>query len=120
MWLEFRQILMDDEARERLAKIANKAKGERSQSQFAMDLGVSLGAVQNWLKGQGMPSAKNLEKIAMAAGMSLEELFSEISGGESEEVYSPKVAEDVLQLAKKLDKEQRARLVRLLFDDLLS
>lgn len=119
MWLAIRQILMEEGSRERLAKIVSIAKGERSQSQFAMDLGVSLGAIQNWLKGQGMPSAKNLEKIATAAGMSLEELFSEISGGESKEVYSPKVAEDVLQIAKKLDKQQRARLVRLLFDDLL-
>ncbi|HYX15074.1 MAG TPA: helix-turn-helix transcriptional regulator, partial [Nostoc sp.] len=95
MWLAIRQILMDEQARKRLAEIVIQARGERSQSQFAADLGVSLGAVQNWLKGQGMPSAKNLEKIATAAGMSLEELFTEINGGESEQVYRPHVAEDV-------------------------
>ncbi|BBD69557.1 helix-turn-helix domain-containing protein [Nostoc commune NIES-4072] len=118
MWLEIRQILMDDQARKRLAEIVIKIRGERSQSQFAMDLGVSLGAVQNWMKGQGMPSAKNLEKIATAAGMNLEELFSQINGDDPKEIYSPKVAEEVMQVARKLDIEQRKRLIKLLIDDI--
>lgn len=108
-------LMMDGDAKKRLAMIVAKAQGERSQRQFAKDLGVSQGTVQNWLGGVGFPSSENLERIAVAAGMTLEELFNQVKGEES--ISAPKVAEDVLQLARQLDKRQRKRLVKLLIDE---
>lgn len=105
---------MDDEARKRLARILTKVQGDRSVRQFAFDLGVALGTMQNWLQGSGLPSAKNLEKIATAAGMTVEELFDELNGKRT--VFEPKRAEDVLQIALRLTDEERRRLIKLLVD----
>ncbi|WP_099067897.1 helix-turn-helix transcriptional regulator [Nostoc linckia] len=116
MWAEIELLAMDDDAKRRLAQILARAQGVRSQRQLAMDLGVALGTVQNWLQGQGFPSSENLEKIAVAAGMSIEELFNQIKGENVS--YSPKVAEDVLTIALQLDVEQRRRLIKLLVDNI--
>jgi transcriptional regulator with XRE-family HTH domain len=113
MWLILELLAMDDEARRRLINLIVKVKGDRSQRQFALDLDVSLGAVQNWLQGR-VPSSENLEKIATSAGMTIEELFQEIRGEEAG--YTPHLAEDVLQIALQLDNEQRRRLIKLLVD----
>lgn len=108
-------VLMDEvEAKKRLARILAKVQGDRSQRQFAIDLGVGLATVQNWLSGQTFPSGKNLEKIAVAAGVNIEELFNQIKGNEA--IYTPKVAEDVFQLALQLDDNERRRLIKLLVD----
>lgn len=115
MWILGCLIAMDSAAKKRLAQILIRVQGDRSMRQFAMDLGVSLGTVQNWLQGSGFPSADNLGKIATAAGMSIEELFNEVRGQEKTP-YTPKMAEDVLQVALLLDDEQRRRLIKLLVD----
>jgi transcriptional regulator with XRE-family HTH domain len=112
LWCVFK-VLMDDRQRQKLVDLIVEIKGDRSQSRFARDLGVSLGAVQGWLAG-GLPSVDNLEKIAVAAGMTLEELIVHIWGANLK--HAPKVAEDVLQNAVLLDVEQRRRLIHLLID----
>ncbi|MBH8554005.1 hypothetical protein I8751_16840 [Nostocaceae cyanobacterium CENA357] len=59
----------------------------------------------------------NLEKIATSAGMTTEELIIYVQGEEAA-TYAPKVAEDVLQVARHLDKKQFKRLIKLMVDDL--
>lgn len=105
---------MDEGARRRLAEILKNVQGDRSVRQFALDLGVALGTVQNWLQGAGLPSLENLEKIAVAAGISVEELFAELRGEKTSP--APRKAEDVLQVAMQLDDEERRRLIKLLVD----
>ena len=109
------ELLMDVEARRRLKKLIERIKGDRSQRQFALDVGVSLGAVQNWLQGR-VPQPENLEKVAIAAGLTIEELLVEVRGEGA--TYTPRVAEDVLQIALQLDSEQRRRLIKLLVDNI--
>jgi transcriptional regulator with XRE-family HTH domain len=106
---------MEVGAKQRLAQILARVQGDRSVRQFALDLDVALGTMQNWLQGAGLPNAKNLEKIAVAAGMTIEELFAELRG--ETKTPSPKKAEDVLQIALLLDNEQRRRLIKLLVDN---
>lgn len=98
-----------------MKQILEEARRGRSVRQFALDLGVALGTMQNWLQGSGFPSAGNLEKIATAAGMSVEDLFRELKGEKTSP--APKKAEDVLQIALLLDNEQRRRLIKLLVDN---
>lgn len=106
---------MDEAGRRRLAELVKRLQGDRSQRKFASDLGVSPGALQNWLQGR-VPSSENLENLAIAAGMTIEELLNEIRGETT--AYTPKVAEDVLQVALQLDNEERRRLVKLLIDNI--
>ena len=108
---------MDDDAKQRLKQILEQVRAERSQRQFARDLGVSLGTVQNWLSGDSFPNSEKLEKVAVAVGMSLEQLFVYLKGGATKP-GEPRVAEDVLVQAKTLDKEQQVRLIKLLIDEL--
>lgn len=106
---------MDDESKRRLARILARARGDRSVRQFALDLGVALGTAQNWLQGSTFPSSRNLEKIAIATGMKIEELFKELRG-ENVDTSEPKVAENVLQIALRLNSEEQRRLIKLLVD----
>lgn len=107
---------MDAAAKKRLANLIGDLQGRRSLRVFAQDLGVSLKTVQNWLEGGTLPSTKNLQKIAIAANMNVEELYTYLNGQQIK--YVPKVAEDVLRLALQLDKEQRRRLIKLLVDNI--
>ena len=113
IWLIIYGLLMDDAARGRLKELLLRVQGDRSQRDFAADLGVTPGALQNWLRGR-VPSSENLERIAIAAGLTIEGLYNEINGGSA--VYVPRVAEDVLQIALQLDREQRRRLVKMIID----
>ena len=106
---------MDELARQRLIELLMRVQGDRSQRIFAKELGVSTGALQNWLLGR-VPSSENLEKIAAAAGMSIQELFNQING--ESPAYSPQVAEEVLEVALQLNDEQRRRLIKLLVDNI--
>ncbi|MBN3948382.1 MAG: helix-turn-helix domain-containing protein [Nostoc sp. NMS7] len=113
IWLTIVTLQMDDLAKQRLIDLLVRVQGDRSQREFARDLEITPGALQNWLLGR-VPSSDNLQKIATAAGMTIEQLFSELKGESS--VYVPKVAEDVLQIALQLNNEQRRRLIKLLID----
>jgi transcriptional regulator with XRE-family HTH domain len=109
-------VMVDDGARERLMELIKKVKGDRDQRKFAKDTGVSLGAVQGWLKGK-IPRSDNLQKIAIAAGMSVDELLAEVRG--EGVARTPKVAEEVLQAALQLDEEEQRRLIKLLVNRVL-
>lgn len=118
-WIKcYELVTMDEEARKRLKEILEQVRAGRSQRQFARDLGVSLGTVQNWLSGDSFPSSEKLEKVASVAGMSLEQLFVYLKGEDATRQGLPKVAEDVLFHAKSLDKSQQVRLLKLLIDEI--
>jgi transcriptional regulator with XRE-family HTH domain len=104
---------MDELARGRLVELLRKVQGDRSQADFAKELKVSTGAYQNWLAGR-IPSTNNMEKIAKAAGMSIQELHSAINGEPVAQTF--KTANEVLQIALQLDNEQLRRLAKLLID----
>lgn len=119
VWIETVELVtMDEEAKKRLKQILEQVRAGRSQRQFARDLGVSLGTVQNWLSGDSFPSSEKLEKVAVVAGMSLEQLFVYLKGDDATRRGNPEVAEDVLIHAKELNKEQQVRLLKLLIDEL--
>lgn len=106
---------MDELARRRLIELLIRVQGDRSQRIFARDLGVSPGALQNWLLGR-VPSSENLERIAAVAGMSIQELFNQING--ESPVYTPQTAQEVLEIALHLNDEQRRLLIKLLVDNI--
>ncbi len=61
MWIEIlEQALMSEQFGERFREIVARAKGDRSQTEFAKELGISSSAVQKWLAGSGFPSAEYL------------------------------------------------------------
>ncbi|MEH1790349.1 MAG: helix-turn-helix transcriptional regulator [Nostoc sp.] len=115
----FEQVLMSDQFGERFREIVKRAMGDRSQSEFARELGVSSSAVQKWLAGNGYPSSDNMDKIAKAADLSGDALRGYLKGEEvasnCDEHISP---EEIFLLAKKLTKEQRKRLINLMLEDL--
>lgn len=122
MWMEiFEQVLMSDQFGERFQEIVKRAIGDRSQSAFARDLGVSSSAVQKWLAGNGFPSSDNLEKLAIAAGLSgVDALRSYLRGEEvksdsDDQSISP---EEMFLQSKKMTKKQRKRLINLMIEDL--
>lgn len=109
---------MSNQFAERFQEIVSRAKGDRSQSEFARELGVSSSTVQKWLAGDGFPSSDNLEKIAKAAGLSGVDALRNYLKGEAASSKSVMSAEEILLLAKGLSKKQRKRLIELLLEDL--
>ncbi|MBD2437393.1 helix-turn-helix transcriptional regulator [Nostoc sp. FACHB-110] len=107
---------MDAAAKGRLTTLISDLQGQRSLRNFARDLGVSLKTVQNWLEGDNLPSTRNLQKIAIAANMNVEQLYAYLNGQQIK--YVPKVAEDVLRLALQLNDDERRRLAKLLIDNI--
>ncbi|ALF55741.1 hypothetical protein ACX27_27435 [Nostoc piscinale CENA21] len=90
-----------------------RVKGDRSVRQFALDLDVAVGTVQNWMSGSGLPNAENIEKIATAAGMSVQEFYDYLSG--DEKTLEQKSSRDIFQIAvRNLDDEGIRELIVLL------
>lgn len=115
IWL-IRRVLMDRFARQRLREVLKRVQGDRSVRQFAIDLDVALGTMQNWLQGTGLPSTRNLEKIARSAGMSVQELHDELVGNKNTPP-EPKSPRDVFQVAvRNLDDEGLRELIKLLVE----
>lgn len=77
--------LMDRGAKERLATVLRRVQGdacgngkaERTERELALQMGVALATVQNWLGGAGLPNIENLGIIAQEAGMTVQELYQE-------------------------------------------
>jgi transcriptional regulator with XRE-family HTH domain len=123
-WLKVYLWLMDSKAKARLMEKIKQAQGNRSQRKFAEDLGVALGSVQNWLRGDSFPMVDKFERIASSLGMSQEALFAYIVTG-SEEIFNappsvPTVAEDVRAYAHPLSVNEKVRLLGLLGSDIAS
>ncbi|QKQ75567.1 helix-turn-helix transcriptional regulator [Nostoc sp. TCL240-02] len=121
MWMEiFEQAVMSDQFGERFREIVKRAMGDRSQTAFARELGVSSSTVQKWLAGNGFPSSDNLEKIAKSTGLSgVDALRNYLKGDmQSDSDARPMSPEEIFLLAKQLTKEQRKRLINLMLEDL--
>ncbi len=110
---------MDKNFRVRLVEAIKRARGDRSQRQFARDLGLSQAAVQSWEKGESIPGLESLEAIAGSLAMTLEGLLMHLKGDKTDDKPLPTVAEDVLLVAKYLPDEEKARLIKLLVDKLV-
>lgn len=110
--------LMDEDKRIRLSEVVKKARGERTQRQFAKYLGVSFAAVRSWEEQESYPGLPNLEKIANASGMTTDDLLAYLRGEISHTSALPKakVAEDLLPYVDKLSAPERKKLIRLLID----
>ncbi|MCC5641080.1 helix-turn-helix domain-containing protein [Nostoc sp. CHAB 5844] len=100
--------------RKKLATIIREARGDRSQGRFARDLGVNPGTLRNWELGDSEPSLDNLKAIADATGRNLLELIAQLTGVDTETLPEPKVAEDVMAIALRLNKVEQFRLIQLL------
>ena len=116
--LNFYVRRMDAKARKRLVVAIKKARGGRSQRQFAIDLNVSYGAVQAWERGDSVPGVESLQAIATSLGQSLDELLTYTQGASPEDLKHL-VAEDVLVRANQLSEDEQGRLIKLLVDKLL-
>ena len=108
-------LFMTDQVRARLSEILKTAMGDRTQRSFAKDLGVSHVALRSWIECEGFPVQGNLEKIAGALGMGLEEFLQELRGDHLADI-SPKKAEDLLAMANNLSDAEAFRLATLLFE----
>ncbi|MEH1808531.1 helix-turn-helix transcriptional regulator [Nostoc sp.] len=111
---------MSDQFGERFREIVKRAMGDRSQTAFARELGVSSSTVQKWMAGNGYPSSENMDKIAKKAGLSGDALRSYLRGEEiaSDSGETARSPEEIFLLAKRLTKEQRKRLINLMLEDL--
>ncbi|MBO3462874.1 helix-turn-helix domain-containing protein [Aetokthonos hydrillicola Thurmond2011] len=122
-WLNFFSVLlMDTEVRRRLAEIIKKARGKRSQRDFAKALGVSQAAVLSWEKMESFPGTDSMKAIATSVSMSLDELLLYLEGETAQvnRVPAPKVAEDALSFIEHLNREEQIRLIKLLVDKVTS
>lgn len=116
MWMQIFELIMSDQFG-RLIEIVQRAKGDRSQAEFAREIGVSPATVQKWLAGNGYPSSENMEKIARVAGLSLDALHAYLKG-EARQQNAERSPEEIFLMSKNLSKEQRKHLLKLMIDDL--
>ena len=63
---------------------------ELTQKQVARDLGISQSALSAWESGQTLPPRPQIERIAGALGVSVEQLEAYFEKAESEESYAPR------------------------------
>lgn len=106
------RLFMTEQVRLKLSNILKVAMGDLPQRKFAKDLGVSHVALRSWIECEQFPNQASVEKIAKFLGYGLEEFLAELRGEE----IAPKVAEDLLPLARKLSSDEIARLIRMLAD----
>lgn len=101
---------------QRLSELVKNIRGERTQRQFAKQIGVSFAAVRSWEEGESYPVLENLGKIASACGMTLEELLAYLKGEIEAGELAPRarIAEDLLPYVNDLPREERKRLMQIL------
>ncbi len=113
---------MNEEAKKRLRDKLMEAQGDRSQREFARNLGVALGTLQIWLRGDSLPMIDKFEKLASALGMSQEALFSYVVSGDRGKgnfpPATPTKAEDVRLYASALPVEEKIRLLSMIGEDI--
>lgn len=83
-----------------------------TQKELAEKVGITEAAVSHYLKGDRMPRSAVAVKLADVLNMSVDELM----GGNTETSFD-EVYKIVARSAKQLDNDQKAALVRVLFDD---
>jgi transcriptional regulator with XRE-family HTH domain len=68
------QDMSDDEAREVIAANVSRLRGDRSLSDIARACDTSAGAIQQIERGDRMPGAGLMTRLAAAFGVSLDDL----------------------------------------------
>lgn len=96
---------LDKSALNRLASIVVEIRGEKSQKDFARELGVAQSTVSSWESGSNTPSLDNLEKLSQRLGKRPEELLAHLYGRSLE----PSAID---QQIKGMSKKQLAQLLR--------
>lgn len=106
---------MDAHKKEKLALFIKKTRGNISQRQFAKKVGVSFYAVNQWEAGASSPSSENMQKLAQACGLTVDEIYKEVGEEIPEKMPEEyKQAEDVFFLARQLSLVEQAKLIELL------
>ena len=103
----------DSKALERLSELVVYLRGERSQRQYAKDLGISYGTIRGWENQECFPSTQYAQILAEASGQTLDELMYYLQSGEEFSKYPTKKAEDLLPAVHELSYEEQVRLVQL-------
>jgi transcriptional regulator with XRE-family HTH domain len=104
---------VDEEALKRLSDAVRECRGERSQRDFAADIGVAQTTVLGWEAARNAPSLDNLEKIARLRGELIESFIAYLYGRD------PGESLDLLSQVKATSKEKKAEILRIIADDLL-
>jgi transcriptional regulator with XRE-family HTH domain len=104
---------MDLAARQRLSALIKHARGEESQREFALRIGLSYAAVRAWEMCESAPKIDSLQALALGIGMPPENLLLAILG-KPVEIQSPVVAEDVFGVVALLPPREKARLIEML------
>ena len=101
---------MSEQFNERLQQAISRSG--MTQKELAEKVGITEAAVSHYLKGDRMPRSAVAVKLADVLNMSVDELM----GGNTETIFD-EVYKIVARSAKQLDNDQKAALVRVLFDD---
>lgn len=101
---------MSEQFNERLQQAISRSG--MTQKELAEKVGITEAAVSHYLKGDRMPRSAVAVKLADVLNMSVDELM----GGNTETSFD-EVYKIVARSAKQLDNDQKAALVRVLFDD---
>ena len=101
---------MSEKFNERLQQAISRSG--MTQKELAEKVGITEAAVSHYLKGDRMPRSAVAVKLADVLNMSVDELM----GGNTETSFD-EVYKIVARSAKQLDNDQKAALVRVLFDD---
>lgn len=72
---------MDTDALERLSRLLQQLRGERSIADFARQIGKPTSTVHNWLKGKTTPDYESLELLSEIQGWSLDALLEYLRTG---------------------------------------
>ena len=101
---------MSEQFNERLQQAISRSG--MTQKELAEKVGITEAAVSHYLKGDRMPRSAVAVKLADVLNMSVDELMRGNTETSFDEVYKI-----VARSAKQLDNDQKAALVRVLFDD---
>lgn len=103
---------MDEKSKLRLGEIIKKARGNQTLTVFGKSLNVSYNAISNWEKGLFMPDRKNLQKIAVQTGFTLDELIEYLEG----EKPKPSPLDAIIKEIRDMEFKQLAILDRAVAD----
>lgn len=112
------------EGLEKLSNLLAQARGNKSQRQFARELGISHRTVVRLEKAE-IPHPRNdtLEIVAPAVGYDLDSLIALLKGEDTflkqQDLVEVKTAEQVLRIAEELPKAEVVKLMKYLIDYLV-
>lgn len=106
--------------KQKLAEILESLQGNLSQRKFALKLGVTTHALNNWLNKTHLPNQENLELLAKYMNISVDDLLSMLRDepvtSDSTKIKNATVAYELLQ---DLPLAEKVRLIKLLLNDFI-